>query len=167
MKKIFLGLLFSTVFFLGTAVYPAQSEDLKVATGREVAFDYTLTVDGQVVDSSQGRGPVHYTHGQGGIIPALAAKLQGMKVGDKVTVTIPAKDGYGEVDPKAFQEVPKTNLPKDQAPQVGMMLEMNGPNGRPILATISEVKSDTVVLNFNHPMAGKDLNFDVTIISVK
>ena len=105
-----------------------------VQDGSTVKIDYTLTVDGQQVDSSEGREPLSYVQGQGQIIPGLEHALAGMHVGDTKDVTVESAEGYGAVDPEAVVELPKTQLPDNLTPQVGMMLRGTGPDGQPFRA---------------------------------
>ncbi len=139
---------------------------LAVGDHLDVGMEYTLTSDGTVVDSTNGRGPFHYVQGAGQIIPGLERQLVGLHVGDSKEVTVKPEDGYGVVDPAAVIEVPKTQLPKDVAPTVGMVLRGVNPNGKNFQARISEVKKDSVVLNLNHPLAGKTLTFKVKITDI-
>lgn len=131
-----------------------------------VALEYTLTVEGEVVDSTDGRGPFHYVHGQGQLIPGLERELTGLHVGDSKEVAVNPGDGYGEIDPAAFVEVPKEQLPKDMAPTVGMILKGVNPDGKNFRAKINEVKDASVVLDLNHPLAGKTLNFQVKVTDI-
>lgn len=124
---------------------------------------YTLTVDGEVLQSNTGDDPLVYTQGGGQILPALEAELAGMSAGDQKSVNLDAANGYGEVDGAAFQEVPLDQIP-EQAREVGTMLRAEGHAG-PI--RVAEIKEETVVLDFNHPLAGKALTFDITIVSVQ
>ncbi|MBN2121376.1 MAG: peptidylprolyl isomerase [Candidatus Omnitrophica bacterium] len=140
---------------------------MSIQGGSKVSFDYTLTVDGEVVDSSEGRGPMEYVHGQGQIIPGLAKQLEGLKVGDEKKVVVSAEEAYGPVNPNAFQEIDKSALPQDQEPKVGMVLQAQTPEGQVFPVRISEVKDNTVMVDFNHPLAGKTLNFDVKIVSIQ
>ncbi|HID93718.1 MAG TPA: hypothetical protein EYP60_06445 [bacterium (Candidatus Stahlbacteria)] len=89
-----------------------------IQNGSRVWFDYTLTVDGEVVDSSEGRGPLQYTHGEGKIIPGLSRQLEGMRVGEERKIEVLPEEAYGQVNPDAFQEVPRSVLPADLKPQV-------------------------------------------------
>ncbi|PIU40962.1 MAG: peptidylprolyl isomerase [Candidatus Omnitrophica bacterium CG07_land_8_20_14_0_80_42_15] len=158
-----LALVFNTAF----CVTNAKGKDEIVANGKKVSFNYTLTVDNQVVDSSDKNGPVKYTQGEGAIIPALAKELEGLRVGDSKKVTLTPKDAYGEMDPTAFKEVDKSTLPKGIDPKVGMILQAMSKQGTPFPVRIAEVKESTVKLDFNHPLAGKTLNFDIKIISIE
>ena len=140
---------------------------MSVTTGREVSLEYTLRLeDKKVVDTNVGGDPLTYTHGKKQLIPGLESKLEGMTVGEEKHVTVPPKEGYGELDPKAFQEVPKTAVPQD-ALKVGTVLQGRDPNGRVVRPRVSEVKDDTVILDFNHPLAGQTLYFDVKVLDIK
>lgn len=131
----------------------------------KVAVHYTLTVDGQIADSSQGRGPLEYTQGAGQIIIGLEEALEGLKAGDKKSVDIEAKKAYGEVNPEAKRRVPKTAISNIDTLKVGDIVGASA-NGHTFRARISEITDKDVELDFNHPLAGKKLHFDVEIVSV-
>jgi FKBP-type peptidyl-prolyl cis-trans isomerase SlyD len=138
-----------------------------VQPGLQVSFDYTLTDDsGTVVDSSKGKRPMHYVHGKGQIIPGLEKELAGMPVGGEKKVTVKPEEAYGQIDPGAFQEIPKEKLPPD-ALKVGTMLMAQGPQGQGVPVRVHEIKENTVIMDFNHPLAGKTLSFDVKITDIK
>ena len=137
-----------------------------VQDGMTVTIDYTLTVDGKVVDTSEGREPLSYVQGQGQIIPGLEHRLAGMSAGQSASVAVSPEEGYGPVDPEGFVQVPKTQLPPDLSPAVGVMLRGTSPDGQPFRATISGVGAESVTLNLNHPLAGKTLQFDVKVVEV-
>ncbi len=137
-----------------------------VQDNMDVGLEYTLTVDGSVVDSTKDRGPFHYVHGKGQLIPGLERELIGLHVGDAKDVAISPADGYGEVDPAAFVEVPKDQLPNDVTPTVGMSLRGVNPDGKSFRAKINEIKGDSVVLDLNHPLAGKALTFQVKVTDI-
>ena len=145
----------------------SPSASLVVGSGKKVSFEYTLKVDGQEIDSNAGKEPIVYTQGDNTIIPGLASQMEGLKAGDQKTVTVESKDGYGEEDPNAVQEVAKADLPKDIAPEVGMVLELQGDDGRSVPGVISKVGDDKVTINFNHPLAGKTLLFDIKVLKVE
>jgi FKBP-type peptidyl-prolyl cis-trans isomerase SlyD len=140
-----------------------------IQAGSEVTFDYTLTDEsGTVIDSSKGKGkePMHYIHGQRQIIPGLEKELAGMAVGGEKKVTLKPEDAYGSIDPHAFQEIPKDRLPPG-ALKVGTMLMAQGPQGQGVPARVHEIKEKTVIMDFNHPLAGKTLSFDIKITGIK
>jgi len=165
--------IFLTASFIGLSfLWAGQGNAAKkgmpasVQDNMTVEFEYTLTVDGAVVDSSKGQDPMRYVHGQGQIVPGLEKELTGLQVGDAKQVTVKPQDAYGQMDPEAFIEVPKSKLPKEPAPEVGMILSGQDPEGRPFQAKIAEVKADSVKLDMNHPLAGKTLNFEVKVTSI-
>src|SRR5689334_24707095 len=156
-------LIFSCDAFAQTAAKPA----LAIQAGSMVAFDYTLTDEsGNVIDTSKGKEPMHYVHGKGQIIPGLEKELDGMSVGSEKKVTVKPEDAYGQVNPQAFQEVPKDKLPPE-ALKVGTVLSARGPEGQSVPVRVHEIKENTVVMDFNHPLAGKTLFFDVKVTEVK
>ena len=132
----------------------------------DIGLEYTLMVEGSVVDTTDGRGPFHYIHGQGQMIPGLERELAGLHVGDAKEVTVTPEEGYGAVDPAAFVEVPKDQLPTDVPPTVGMVLRGVNPDGKSFRAKINEIKDTSVVLDLNHPLAGKTLNFQVKVTDI-
>ena len=107
-----------------------------------------------------------YTHGKGEIIPGLESQLTGMKAGGEKKFTVKPDDGYGPVDPRAFQEVPKDKLPA-AALKVGTMLMAQGPQGQTVPVRVHEIKEKTVIMDFNHPLAGKTLSFEIKIVDIK
>ena len=139
----------------------------KVTDGQVVSMEYTLRVDGKVVDSSEGQEPLEYLHGMGNIIPGLERELDGMTVGDSKKVIVAAVDGYGELDEEAFLEAPRTEFPQDMPIKPGVEMELTGPEGQPMYARIEKIEGETVVLNMNHPLAGKELHFDVKVVKLR
>ena len=137
-----------------------------VQEGSIVSIEYTLTDDaGKVIDSNVGKEPLTYLHGSGQIVPGLEKELTGLKVGDRKKIVVKPEDGY-RMDPKAFQEIPKDKLPPE-AQKVGTMLATKGPGGETIAMRVHEVKDKTIVVDFNSPLAGKTLNFDVKVTDIR
>jgi FKBP-type peptidyl-prolyl cis-trans isomerase SlyD len=132
-----------------------------------VSLDYTLKVDGEIVDSSEGMEPLQFIQGQGQIIPGLETELYGMSVGDRKNVTVPPERGYGDVDPENFAEIPRAEFPPEIPLQPGIQLEMTDQDGDVLDARIVSVDSENVRLDFNHPLAGKELNFSVEVIDLR
>jgi FKBP-type peptidyl-prolyl cis-trans isomerase 2 len=165
MKKLALVCVFA--FGLVFAAGLCHAEDAVIAAGKKVKFDYSLTVDSQVVETTKGKQPLEYTPGQNQLIPGLEKQMAGMKAGEEKSIIVKPEDGYGLVLKDAFREFDKTKLPKDVVPQVGMMLELKDQDGNSFPAVISEVKDKTVILDFNHPLAGKELKFDVKVVSIE
>ena len=156
---------------LVTALTPAASQtaDTKptITEGKNVSLEYTLTLDDKsVVESNVGKQPLTYTHGTQQIIPGLEKALEGLAVGDTKEVTVAPAEGYGEQDPNALQEVQKKLIPTD-ALVVGTRLQGQAPDGHMVYPRVAEIKDDTVVLDFNHPLAGKTLNFDVKVKDIQ
>lgn len=131
----------------------------------KVAIHYTLTVDGKIADTSKDRGPLEYTQGAGQIIIGLEEALEGLKAGDKKSVDIEAKKAYGEVNPEAKRRVPKSSIANVDTLKIGDIVGASA-NGHSFRAKISEITDKDVELDFNHPLAGKQLHFDVEIVSV-
>jgi FKBP-type peptidyl-prolyl cis-trans isomerase SlyD len=140
---------------------------MKVEKNRVVAIDYTLTDDNkQVMDSSSGSEPLEYLHGHGSIVPGLERALEGREAGDKITVTVPAGDAYGERDEKLVMSVPLSRFDGIEPVEEGMQFEAQTPEGRRVV-TVTGVNDKTVTIDGNHPLAGMDLNFEVTIKSIR
>lgn len=163
----------SAMLVIGMAAYspalPAAEEAAKpaqVENGMDVGLEYTLTVDGAVVDSTDGKPSFHYRPGQHQVIPGLERQLAGWHVGDSQEVTVTPEEGYGTRDPAALVEVPTSNLPAGVTPAVGMRLRGRNADGRDFQAVISEVKEKTVMLDLNHPLAGKTLLFKVKVTAI-
>ena len=147
----------------------SQAADTKqtVTEGKNVSLEYTLTLDDKsVIESNVGKQPLTYTHGTQQIIPGLEKALEGLAVGDTKEVTVAPADGYGEKDPNALQEVQKTLIPSD-ALVVGTRLQGQTPDGHTVYPRVAEIKDDTVMLDFNHPLAGKTLHFNVKILDIQ
>jgi len=152
-------------FFLITTAQIARGADDMIEDGKTVKFHYTLTVKGEVADSSEGKEPFEYEHGNGSIIPGLSKELEGLAPGDKREVTVKPEEAYGLVDSEALIEVPKSRLPQGEL-QIGTVLTAPGEGGQKLTAVIKEIRTETVILDFNHPLAGKSLFFQVEIIEV-
>ncbi|RJP61299.1 MAG: peptidylprolyl isomerase [Candidatus Auribacter fodinae] len=139
----------------------------KVTDGQVVSMEYTLRVDGKVVDSSEGGDPLEYLYGAANIIPGLEREMDGMSVGESKTVIVSAADGYGESDEEAFIEVPRGEFPADIPLKPGLEMELTGPEGQPMYARVESMEGENVVLNMNHPLAGKELHFDVKVVGLR
>jgi len=144
-----------------------MSEELKVNDGHVVSMEYTLKVEGEVADTSKGREPLEYVHGAGNIIPGLEREMNGMAVGESKDVVVAAADGYGEEDEKAFMDVPREQFPEEIPVKVGTELQVQNQAGQPSYARITMVGDKSVRLNFNHPLAGKDLHFSVKVVGLR
>lgn len=140
--------------------------DSTIANGSTVEIEYTLRDEqGEVLDTSEGRGPLSYVHGQQQIIPGLESALVGMRAGEARDVVVPPEDAYGVADPAAVAQVPRTALPPD-ALVPGTQLTARGPDGQQQFVRVKEIGDETVLLDLNHPLAGVTLYFAVKILSV-
>ena len=169
MKKTIYRWIFILLSVLGFGYDSfAQTEKAEtlVKDGSRVSLEYTLSDNnGTVIESNNGKQPLTYIHGQAQLLPALEKELTGLKPGDQKSVVLKPEDAYGQVDSKAFREVPKGNIPPESL-KVGAQLTATSPQGQTYPVRIHEVKDNTVVLDFNHPLAGKTLSFNVTIVNV-
>lgn len=140
---------------------------MKAAHGRVVSLHYTLTDDlGVVLDSSRGHGPFAYLHGYGNIIRGLETALEGNEAGFNGAIEVLPADAYGEYNPQAVFEVPREQFPPSEDIKAGMQVQGEGPHGV-LNFTVVDVSDQSVVLDANHPMAGKTLSFQVEVLEVR
>ncbi|MBG6199993.1 peptidylprolyl isomerase [Labrenzia sp. EL_13] len=136
-------------------------------SGDTVQLHYKGTLDdGSVFDSSEGREPLEFTVGSGQIIPGLDREIAGMKVGDEKTVRIEPEDAYGPSDPAARQTVPRVTIPANIPLEVGLQLQAQTENGQTMSVTVVEISDDEVVMDANHPLAGKALTFEIQLTGI-
>ena len=164
-SKVGLGCAIGVVAFCYGEVWSEQALPI-IRNGSTVAMHYTLTVDGRVVDSSVGKNPLTYVQGTGQIIPGLEEQMQGMKKGEKKQVTVKPDKGYGPIDPDAFQVVGKKSVPNWKNVKVGAVLT-GKKDGHSLQARVVAIDGDSFTLDLNHPLAGKVLQFDIQVVSVK
>jgi FKBP-type peptidyl-prolyl cis-trans isomerase 2 len=140
---------------------------MKIADGKTVIIDYTLTLEnGEVIESTKDDEPVTYTQGTGEIIDGLEQAVMGLEKGTKKDITLPVEQAFGEHDPEALLEIPKNDLPPEtHAP--GTILHADGPKGQTINGKVVEVKDSTVIVDFNHPLAGNELHCSLHIVDVQ
>ncbi|MGI9260803.1 MAG: FKBP-type peptidyl-prolyl cis-trans isomerase [Woeseiaceae bacterium] len=142
----------------------SAAEENAVATGKTVALRYIVSLpDGTVVHSNMEGHPIRYTQGDGKLLPALDAELVGLRAGETKTVTLESDQVYGGVNEDAFQEVAIEQVPAEYR-QVDAVFRAQGFPGS---IRVAEVRENTVLLDYNHPLAGKTLTYDVTIVSVE
>jgi FKBP-type peptidyl-prolyl cis-trans isomerase SlyD len=139
----------------------------KVDDGVVVSMEYKLTVDGEVLDSSDEAGPLQFLAGYGNIIPGLEKEMIGMKIGDSKEVTVQPEDGYGEFDEEALMEVPRSEFPADLKIEEGAELHITDEEGEHRPAYVTSFDDKTVKLDFNHPLAGAVLNFYVKVVGLR
>jgi len=150
-----------------------ENQPIKIADNNVVTMDYELRIDGEVVDTSKDGDPIVFLQGAGQIIPGLEKAIYGLTAGDKKSVTVAPEDGYGEIDPDSIVEVPKDEFPEDFPLELGVEITVNTEDEddesleEEMEATIVAINEDTITLDFNHPLAGKSLNFDVSILEVR
>lgn len=140
----------------------------KVTENATVEVHYTGTLtDGTVFDSSKDREPLKFTLGQGQLIPGFEAGIMEMAVNEKKIIQIPSAEAYGERNDEMMHEVQKSQLPQEIEPAVGMPLVSQTPDGQEMHFIIADVKDETIVVDGNHPLAGKDLTFEIEVISIQ
>lgn len=139
---------------------------MAIENDQVVSINYELKLEGEIVDSNIDKEPLEFTFGSGQLIPGLEARIVDMNVGDTQEIMVPAQEAYGEYNPEAKQNVPKAQF-GDLELKVGMPLQGQGEGGQPIQVVVAEILEEEVVVDFNHPLAGQDLNFTVTIQSIK
>lgn len=140
---------------------------MSITQDQVVSIHYTLRDDaGEVIDASAAGAPLAYLHGHGNLIPGLERELTGKSAGDRLQVKIAARDGYGEYDSALVQRVPRRALEGVPNLKAGMRLQTQGVNGARAV-TVTQVVGDMVTLDGNHPLAGKNLNFEVQIAAVR
>ncbi len=132
-----------------------------------VELQYKLWSDGELVEESEEDDPLVYLHGYDNIIPGLERALHGLRVGDEKDITVTPDEAYGPRDPENVEEVSLTDLPLDFTPEEGMVLEVQDEDGNVYVAQVQQVTDETVTLDFNHPMAGKTLRFQVRITNLR
>jgi FKBP-type peptidyl-prolyl cis-trans isomerase SlyD len=144
-----------------------MSEILKVQDGHVVSMEYTLQVDGEIIDSSEGGDPFQFVAGVGNIIPGLEKEMIGMGIGESKDVMVLPAEGYGEYDDKAFMEVPLDQFPKDFTVETGTELQVQDSSGQSRYAHIKSMDEKIARLDLNHPLAGKELHFNVKVVNMR
>ena len=139
----------------------------EVINQSQVKVHYTGTLnDGSVFDSSEGREPLAFTVGAGNMIPGFEKAVLGMKLNETKKVTIPCDQAYGPVRDDLIQELNKSVLPEGLNPQIGQKLQSQDNEGRAFIVTVKQIKEDTIVIDGNHELAGKDLQFEIRLVDL-
>jgi peptidylprolyl isomerase len=139
----------------------------KAENGKKVKVHYTgKLTDGTVFDSSEGREPLEFVLGQGSMIKGFENAVMGLNLGDKTSATLKPDEAYGERNNDLIFNFAKEKFPEDINPQVGMKLNMQTAQGQPVPVEVKEIAEDHVVLDANHPLAGKELVFDIELVAV-
>jgi FKBP-type peptidyl-prolyl cis-trans isomerase SlyD len=140
---------------------------MKVERGRVVRLHYTIRDEsGATLESSRGGTPLLYLHGSGQLLTALESKIDGFSAGDATTVTVAPADAYGDRDPRGMVRAPRSTFPDDLELEPGIEVQADTPEG-PLSFLVVAIEGDEVVLDANHPMAGKTLTFDVEVLEVR
>lgn len=138
---------------------------MSLEANKVISFKYTLKDDkGTVIDSTLNKDPLAFISGSNQILPKLEETLNGMLIGGKKNVKLNAVEAYGEYDEKAIQNIKKDQFPTEAKLEVGMSYLANSPDGKQMPFTITEVKAEEITVDFNHPLAGKKLEFDVELV---
>ncbi len=140
---------------------------MKVSKGDIVSVEYTIRLDDdRVIETTVGEAPLSYTHGQNEILQGLEAGLDGMERGAAKVITVEPVDAYGEIHSEGFFEVQRERVPAE-AQRVGTKLETTAPDGRVVFPYVAEIRTDVIVLDLNHPLAGRTLRFDVRVVDIQ
>jgi len=139
----------------------------QVKKGDKVKVHYhgKLT-SGETFDKSEGREPLEFEVGSGSVIVGFDEGVTGMAVGEKKTITIPADEAYGPINPDMLIEMPKDRFPQDMEVEIGMPIGMSDPEGQQFQVIVKEIKEEIVILDANHPLAGQDLVFDFEVVDI-
>ncbi len=170
--KISRWLTYSVAIFtlFSASLVQAEPMELTVSKDKKVSIEYTLRVEGtvglKIIDSNVADAPMTFIHGEKTILPALEKALEGMKIGQSTQVTLRPEEGFGLVNPSAIVEVKKDRIPKS-ALKVGAKLQAKETDGSTKNILVTEIREDTVILDSNHPLAGKKLYYEVKILDIK
>ena len=163
MKKSYIVL--AIIFMVGVMMTGCNAAQAKLVDTVQVNYIGTLT-DGTVFDTSAGREPLEFTIGAGQVVPGFDEAIKGMKVGEKKTITIPSEEAYGPRFEDMLEELPRDKLPEGKTPEVGQRLVAVNPDGRQTIVTIVSISDNVVVVDTNHPLAGKDLTFEIELVKI-
>ena len=145
----------------------AETSPDTVANNLVVRLAYKLTVEGKVLDEAGEQDAIHFLQGHKNIIPGLERELNGMKIGESKTIVVSPEDGYGPVNEDEFDEVALEDFPEGIEPEVGMQMEMKDEDGAQLYGRVHEIGEDSVTMDFNHPLAGKELHFEVKVVGLR
>ncbi len=140
---------------------------MHVRTGDVVSIEYSIRLDdGQIIETAGGEAPLVYTHGRNEVLTGLEAGLDGMALGAVRRIRVAPADAYGEIHPEGFFEVQRNRVPSE-AQRIGTKLETTAPDGRVVFPYVAEIRPEVIVLDLNHPLAGKTLVFDVRVVDIQ
>jgi len=144
-----------------------ENKPEKVVDDVVVSMAYRLTVDGEVLDMADDHDAIQFLQGHKNIISGLEAQLAGMKMGESKQVVVPAESGYGPIDKNAIDEIPLSEFPEEVEPEVGMELEVKDKEGNEMYGKVLSIQEDMATMDFNHPLAGKELHFDIKVVDLR
>lgn len=144
-----------------------MSEPTVVAKDVVVSMAYKLTVDGDVLDEAGKDDAIQFLHGHRNIIPGLENELTGMKLGDSKKVSVQPEEGYGLTDSEEIEEISLEDFPEGIVPEIGMELEVKDEDGNDLYGRVLAITDETVTMDFNHPLAGKTLDFEITVVGLR
>lgn len=140
---------------------------MKISQGKSVTMEYELAIEGgEVLESSENKGPLTYVHGTGQMLPGLEKRLEGMGVGDNAEGVIPAAEAYGTEETLPTTLLNRSDFPEGEALEPGREFQARDPGGNPVSFTVVESEGDQVRVRFNHPLAGKDIRFSVKVLQI-
>lgn len=139
---------------------------MAISNNQVVSMEYEVKVEGNVVDSNVNQEPLEFTFGSGQIIPGLESRIADLNVGESASIIVPASEAYGEYNEEAMQKIPKEQFEGIEL-SIGLPLQGQGPDGNPVQVVVKDILDDEVLIDFNHPLAGKELNFNINILSVQ
>jgi FKBP-type peptidyl-prolyl cis-trans isomerase SlyD len=139
----------------------------KVVDNVVVSMAYKLTVEGEVLDMADDHDAIQFLQGHKNIIAGLESQLAGMKVGESKQVAVPAESGYGLIDKNAIDEIPLSEFPEEVDPEVGMELEVKDKEGNEMYGKVLSIQEEAATMDFNHPLAGKELHFDIKVVDLR
>jgi FKBP-type peptidyl-prolyl cis-trans isomerase SlyD len=148
-------------------VFSQEGYDDVIVYGKKVTIHYTLTVEGQMIDSSQGKGPLEYVQGEGQLIKGLENSLLGLRVNDEKNIVVHPNDAYGMASAEKVIKLPRNVFFQGVDIRPGLQVQVIARGGRPNIGAVENADSRFVTVNFNHPLAGKTLTFKVKIMSVE
>lgn len=139
---------------------------MAISNNQVVSMEYEVKVEGNVVDSNVNQEPLEFTFGSGQIISGLESRIAELSAGESASIVVPASEAYGEYNEEAMQKIPKEQFEGIEL-SIGLPLQGQGPDGNPVQVIVKDILDDEVLIDFNHPLAGKELNFDINILSVQ
>ncbi|MDX1994125.1 MAG: peptidylprolyl isomerase [bacterium] len=139
----------------------------RIGPGLVVSLAYTLTVDGEEIETATPDEPLDYLHGANNIVPGLERELVGKRVGERFTVTLPPEDAYGDYDEEDIEEIAREDIPDADMIEPGMVIVLEDDDGNIFDAVVKDVTTNTVILDFNPPLAGKAVTYDVEVIAMR